>query len=89
MHTQSELVLHALKHLKIESLNAMQEASILAWKEQKDLILLSPTGSGKTLAYLLPLLESLDPRAEGVQAVILVPSRELALQIEHSSWERR
>lgn len=82
MHTQSELVLHALKHLKIESLNAMQEASILAWKEQKDLILLSPTGSGKTLAYLLPLLESLDPRAEGVQAVILVPSRELALQIE-------
>ena len=35
MHTQSELVLHALKHLKIESLNAMQEASILAWKDDQ------------------------------------------------------
>lgn len=82
MHIQSELLQHALGHLKIEALNAMQKASILAWKEQKDLILLSPTGSGKTLAYLLPLLESLNPNVKGVQAVVLVPSRELALQIE-------
>ena len=44
-----------LSNLKIDQLNAMQEASIDAWKEGSDLILLSPTGSGKTLAYLLPL----------------------------------
>ena len=69
----------ALDNLKIESLNPMQEASIETWKEGKDLILLSPTGSGKTLAYLLPLLESLKPDTQGVQAVVLVPSRELAL----------
>ena len=40
------------------------------------------TGSGKTLAYLLPLIKSLKEGAEGVQAVVLVPSRELALQTE-------
>ena len=72
----------ALDNLKIESLNPMQEASIETWKEGKDLILLSPTGSGKTLAYLLPLLDSLKPDTQGVQAVVLVPSRELALQID-------
>ena len=48
----------------------------------KDLILLSPTGSGKTLAYLLPLVQSLKPGITGVQAIVLVPSRELALQID-------
>ena len=41
-------IIQALESLKIESLNPMQEASIDAWKEGKDLILLSPTGSGKT-----------------------------------------
>lgn len=75
-------IIQALENLKIEALNPMQEASIDAWKEGKDLILLSPTGSGKTLAYLLPLLESLNPEIKGVQAIVLVPSRELALQID-------
>ena len=71
-----------LANLKIEALNEMQQASIDAYREGSDLILLSPTGSGKTLAYLLPVLSSLQKGIEGVQAVVLVPSRELALQIE-------
>lgn len=71
-----------LANLKIEQLNAMQQAAIDTYREGCDLILLSPTGSGKTLAYLLPLVSSLKSEVEGVQAVILVPSRELALQIE-------
>lgn len=71
-----------LLNLKIEQLNAMQVASVDAASEGKDLILLSPTGTGKTLAYLLPLVQILKPGVEGVQAVVLVPSRELALQIE-------
>lgn len=79
---QSERIIQALSNLKIDALNPMQEAAIDAWKEGKDLILLSPTGSGKTLAYLLPLLETLKPDVKGVQAVVLVPSRELALQID-------
>lgn len=71
-----------LSNLKIEQLNAMQVASVDAASEGKDVILLSPTGTGKTLAYLLPLVQILKPGVEGVQAVVLVPSRELALQIE-------
>lgn len=71
-----------LANLKIEQLNAMQQAAVEVCKKGNDLILLSPTGSGKTLAYLLPLLSLLKPGVEGVQAVVLVPSRELALQIE-------
>lgn len=59
----------------------MQEATISAAKNN-DVVLLSPTGSGKTLAFLLPLLAALDNELEGIQALILVPSRELALQIE-------
>lgn len=47
-----------------------------------DTVILSPTGSGKTLAFLIPLYRSLDSTKKGVQALILVPSRELALQIE-------
>ncbi len=82
MKQLSTLVNQAIHNLHIEALNPMQQVSIEAWKEGKDLILLSPTGTGKTLAYLLPLLETLNPDIKGVQAVVLVPSRELALQID-------
>ncbi len=71
-----------LKRLNIVELNEMQQASVRAFDEGGDLVLLSPTGSGKTLAYLLPLASFLKPEVQGVQAVVLVPSRELALQIE-------
>lgn len=71
-----------LSRLHIERLNEMQQAAIRAFGGGDDVILLSPTGSGKTLAYLLPLLSFLKPGVKGVQAVVLVPSRELALQID-------
>ncbi|MGL5938235.1 MAG: DEAD/DEAH box helicase [Phocaeicola sp.] len=82
MKQQPTYLINALQNLKIEALNAMQEASVEAYLTGKDLILLSPTGSGKTLAYLLPLLGALKADVKGVQAVVLVPSRELALQID-------
>lgn len=72
----------ALDNLNILQLNAMQEAAITALQQRQDLILLSPTGSGKTLAFLLPLLARLQGGQARVQALVLVPSRELALQIE-------
>ncbi|MEP7263994.1 MAG: DEAD/DEAH box helicase [Bacteroidota bacterium] len=76
------MVRKILDNLKIASLNKMQEASIEASQKENDILLLSPTGSGKTLAFLLPLLNRLDPDVRSVQSLILVPSRELALQIE-------
>jgi superfamily II DNA/RNA helicase len=75
------MIKQALLNLKINALNEMQQAAISAAKKS-DLILLSPTGSGKTLGFLLPLLDLLDANIPTVQALILVPSRELALQIE-------
>ena len=45
-----------------------------------DIVLLSPTGTGKTIAYLLPLVASVDKANDNVQAVVVVPGRELALQ---------
>jgi superfamily II DNA/RNA helicase len=75
------MIQQALQNLKINALNPMQEAAINAAKKG-DVILLSPTGSGKTLGFLLPLLNSLNKDISTVQVLILVPSRELALQIE-------
>lgn len=71
-----------LQKLGIEALNPMQESAQLAIHAASEVILLSPTGTGKTLAFLLPLIAALDPESEEVQALILVPSRELAIQIE-------
>ena len=71
-----------LDNLKITALNPMQEAAISATKKGNDIMVLAPTGSGKTLAFLLPVLNNLDKSSKGVQCLILVPSRELALQIE-------
>ncbi len=70
-----------LDKIGIENLNAMQEEAMDAvLHSDQDLVVLSPTGSGKTLAYLLPMIQRLDPQTSKVQAVILVPGRELALQ---------
>lgn len=71
-----------LKKLGIEELNAMQKEAMKAIAGHHEIVLLSPTGTGKTLAFLLPLLELLDRSKNNVQALILVPSRELAIQIE-------
>jgi len=71
-----------LLNLKIDALNEMQLATLDASRKDKDIILLSATGSGKTLAFMLPILENLDKENKNTQALIVVPSRELAVQIE-------
>lgn len=71
-----------LAKLNIHELNPMQEEAVSVIESTKNTILLSPTGTGKTLAFLLPLLNILDPKVTEVQALILLPSRELAIQIE-------
>lgn len=72
----------ALDNLKIKVINPMQESAIVHCRGGGSMILLSPTGTGKTLAYLLPLLERIDDCSNrSVQAVIIVPTRELAKQV--------
>lgn len=71
-----------LEKLRIEALNPMQEEAIPSIERNSSTVLISPTGTGKTLTFLLPVLKGLDMNSKEVQALILVPSRELAIQIE-------
>lgn len=76
-----------LLNLDIEALNEMQIAAQETILNDANVLLLSPTGSGKTLAFLLPIFEMLDENCKDVQCLILVPSRELGLQIEQV-WKK-
>uniref|UniRef100_UPI004049726F DEAD/DEAH box helicase n=1 Tax=Flavobacterium sp. TaxID=239 RepID=UPI004049726F len=76
-----------LLNLGIESLNEMQEVAEMAILNENNVLLLSPTGSGKTLAFLLPIFQTFEEDIKGVQCLILVPSRELGLQIEQV-WKK-
>jgi ATP-independent RNA helicase DbpA len=82
MQNKSYSIDTILEHLDIEALNEMQVAALEAVEKENDVVLLSATGSGKTLAFLLPVLRRLDVTNKNTQALIVVPSRELAQQIE-------
>lgn len=71
-----------LSKLNIEQLNPMQIEAQEVISSKSDVVLLSPTGSGKTLAFLLPIIAELDTNCAEIQVLILVPTRELAMQIE-------
>jgi superfamily II DNA/RNA helicase len=71
-----------LSKLNIEQLNPMQEEAQQAIHSGSEIVLLSPTGTGKTLAFMLPIIVGLDAKCADIQVLILVPSRELAIQIE-------
>ena len=73
-----------LTKLRITELNEMQQhAAEAILGSDGDVVLLSPTGSGKTLAYLLPLVQLLDVTSDTVQALVITPGRELALQSDN------
>ncbi len=71
-----------LAKLGIEVQNEMQIAVEQAILKNSEVMISSPTGTGKTLAFLMPLFELIDDKLEGVQAMIIVPTRELGIQIE-------
>ena len=71
-----------LNKLGIKKLNSMQEDAKSTILKNNNTLILSPTGSGKTLAFLLPIIECLDPKIDEIQALIIAPTRELAIQIE-------
>lgn len=71
-----------------EKLTPVQEKMIPAALQQQNIICEAPTGSGKTLAYLLPALHHMDEQEKQPQTVIVVSSRELAMQVheEAQTW---
>ena len=71
-----------LAKLNIYELNEMQNEAIKVIEKTNNTVILSPTGTGKTLVFLLPTLKMIDVDNDNIQILILVPSRELAIQIE-------
>ena len=78
-------LLSAIERAKYESPYPIQVEAIPAMLQGKDLLGLAPTGSGKTAAYILPILQQLlskePPRDRSVPVLVLVPTRELAVQV--------
>ncbi len=71
-----------LTTLGFEDFTPMQQQMANAASSKGGVVLLSPTGSGKTIAYLFPLVNSVNVAIDGLQAVVIVPTRELACQSE-------
>ena len=69
-----------LKNLGLTALSEMQQNAVELISHNMNAVLLAPTGSGKTLAFLLPLADSIRTDNDDVQAIVLSPTRELALQ---------
>lgn len=82
MKIKDSLIAKVLENLKFDSLNEIQSTMINKGLQADNIVLYSPTGSGKTVAFLLPMVHNIKADIQGIQALILVPSRELALQIE-------
>src|SRR6476620_9831853 len=73
--------LEALEDVGYESPSPIQEQAIPPMLEGRDIIGQAQTGSGKTAAFGLPLLETIDPDVNEVQALVLTPTRELCIQV--------
>ena len=74
-------IVRALQKKEIEWSTPVQAGCIPPMREWRDVIAKAPTGTGKTFAFGIPILEHIDAESEDVQAVILAPTRELAMQI--------
>src|SRR5690242_306560 len=78
----SARILAALDRQNITGPNRVQSESIPALLDGRDIVVQSPTGSGKTLAFLIPLMERIRPGKAGPRALIVTPTRELAIQVD-------
>jgi ATP-dependent RNA helicase RhlE len=78
----SARTLAALVRQNITTPNRVQSESIPALLDGRDVVVQSPTGSGKTLAFLIPILERFRTGSPGPRALIVTPTRELAIQVE-------
>ena len=74
-------IMRAIAQRNIEVSTPVQAGCIPPMMDWQDVIAKAPTGTGKTFAYGIPIVEHIDPADESVQAVILAPTRELAIQI--------
>lgn len=77
----SEPILRAVAEMGFEAVSPIQAQAIPAQMEGRDMIGQAQTGTGKTAAFGIPLLQKIDPDDKKIQAIILLPTRELAIQV--------
>ncbi len=77
----SDEILRAIQKRGLEMSTPVQAGCIPPMMNWEDVIAKAPTGTGKTFAFGIPIIQHIDPEDESVQAVILAPTRELAMQI--------
>ena len=77
----SEATMKALEKKGFTQATAIQGGAIPYFMDWKDVVAKAPTGTGKTYAFGIPMVEHIDPESDKVQALILAPTRELAIQI--------
>lgn len=75
-----ERIIRAVEELGFEHMTPIQEQAIPVFLSGRDVIGQAQTGTGKTAAFGIPILEKIDPENKNLQAVILCPTRELAMQ---------
>lgn len=75
-----ERILHAVEEMGYETMTPIQQEAIPYFLEGRDIIGQAQTGTGKTAAFGIPLLMSVNPEMKGLQAMVLCPTRELAIQ---------
>ena len=78
----SPAVMKAIEKKGYVQATPVQAGAIPYFMEWKDVIAKAPTGTGKTFAFGIPMVEHIDPEREEVQALVLAPTRELAVQIQ-------
>ena len=76
-----ERILRAVEDMGFEEASPIQASAIPVIMDDRDVVGQAQTGTGKTAAYSIPVLEKIDPDLKKLQAVILCPTRELAVQV--------
>ena len=83
----SETTQNALLRMGFEEATPIQEGTITFGMEGRDVIGQAQTGTGKTAAFGIPIIEKLDPKSTAVQALVIAPTRELAIQVSEEIYK--
>ena len=83
----SESTLRSIKRMGFEEATPIQEGTITFAMEGRDVLGQAQTGTGKTAAFGIPLIEKIDPKNPNIQALVIAPTRELAIQVSEELYK--
>ncbi|MER2028741.1 MAG: DEAD/DEAH box helicase [Solibacillus sp.] len=83
----SESTLRSIKRMGFEEATPIQEGTITFAMDGRDVLGQAQTGTGKTAAFGIPLIEKIDPKNPNIQALVIAPTRELAIQVSEELYK--